>query len=66
MMKIRLRADSAMGENFSFGLYTKENRAFLEACGDGAVLDNVQDGGINYYKLHNGFLVHKYYAYEVS
>jgi len=65
-MIIKLKSSCAMGDNFSFGMYTKENLQFLQACGDGTVLQNVTDHNMNYYKLHNGFLVHKYNAYELK
>lgn len=65
-MEIQLIADCAMGENFSFGMYTKENREFLQKCGTGTKFKNVIDHNMNYYKLQNGYIVHKYNAFEIS
>lgn len=65
-MKIKLKADSSMGKNFSFGMYTRENREFLQAYGDGVVFNGVTDHNMNYYKLHNGYIVHKYNAFTIE
>lgn len=65
-MKIMLKSNCAMGDNFSFGMYTRENRKFLQDCGDGVTFRNVTDHNMNYYKLHNGYFVHKYNAFEIE
>ena len=64
-MKIRLNPNCSMGDNFSFGNYSKENRAFLRAFPT-AVVRNCTRHNMNYYKMGNGFLVHVYNAYEIN